>query len=71
MNHYRACTCIMVINKYRVARCTFAGLTFVLFKFMKDLILLVQACSVSTHPPTTKKSVINLCTFIMNCKPQF
>ena len=38
------CTCIMVMNNCCVARCTFALL---LFKFMQDLILVVQACTVS------------------------
>ena len=46
------CTCIMVIDNCRVIRRTFA---FLLFKFLQGLILLVQECTVSTHPPTTLK----------------
>ena len=53
------CICIIVMNSCLVARCTFALL---LFKFMQGLILLLQACTVPTHPPTTTK-MINLCTF--------
>ena len=57
---------MIVMNSCLVARCTFALL---LFKFMQGFILLLQACTVSTHPPTTTR-MINLCTFIMNRKLQ-
>ena len=61
------CTCIMVMNNCCVTRYTLALL---LFKFIQGLILLVQACTVSTHPQTTHKNIINLHSFVMNRKPQ-